>query len=248
MLEKICLIIPCFNEARRLDLRQFLGAKSNISFLFVDDGSKDATSAVIENFRSSLDEKERFYLLNLKRNQGKGEAVRQGMLFALSMNKKFDWIGFWDADLAVPLQEVEDFLGFAHLGTIRPKAIFGSRLYRLGSKIDRKLHRHLLARVFATHLKAIFNLGAYDTQCGAKIFRPEVVENAFAEPFISKWIFDVEIILRLKESCIVEYSVSNWSDVAGSKLKFFSSTLRIIVDVLRIRRKYQRLQSPVGIQ
>ena len=104
--EKICLIIPCHNEAKRLDLDKFERAGSHCYFLFVNDGSKDDTS---EKITSRL--KSNMCILNIAKNVGKGEAIRQGMLQmkTLPIFREIKWIGYWDADLSTPLEELENF-------------------------------------------------------------------------------------------------------------------------------------------
>lgn len=224
----IILVIPCFNEARRLDLKAFAGAAPGIRFLFVDDGSTDGTADVI-----SARMPEAGKLIRLKENSGKAEAVRQGVISALD-GEKVDWIGYWDADLSTPLDEVGKFLDFAG----RADAIYGSRVKRLGASIVRSRFRHGIGRTFATVSQVLLHLDAYDTQCGAKLFRPEAARTAFRDPFISRWIFDVEILLRLRGRHIIESPLSRWADVRGSKVRVFSSAIRIFTDLVAIRRRY----------
>ena len=124
--------------------------------------------------------------------------------------------------------------------------VFGARVKLLGRCVERRAVRHYLGRIFATFVSTMLNLPIYDTQCGAKLFRVTRSSDAlFRAPFLSRWIFDVEIIARyLREvgaeaaaKRIYEFPLMCWVDVAGSKLKprdFVTS----FVDVLRIRRAY----------
>src|SRR5689334_7890709 len=96
------IVVPCHNESRRLQpavFRQFVAAHSNIQFLFVNDGSRDNTLAILQAFAAS--DPSHFQVLDLQPNRGKAEAVRQGILQAA--RKSPDYVGFWDADLATPL-------------------------------------------------------------------------------------------------------------------------------------------------
>src|SRR6478752_2733844 len=96
------IVIPCYNEAARLDhpaFSRFVLANKDVDFLFVDDGSTDSTRQTLESLRESRPDQ--FRVLGLERNFGKAEAVRHGLLAACE--RKPDYVGFWDADLATPL-------------------------------------------------------------------------------------------------------------------------------------------------
>jgi len=233
--------VPCYNEAARLELRKFQEAPAGCQFLFVNDGSTDRTAELI---RHALDQ--RLFLLDLPRNVGKAEAVRAGMLYALRRPplNEAAWIGYWDADLATPLSEVEDFLRFGRLLEEPVDAIWGSRIYRLGSAIRRSYLRHLAGRLVATAAGFLLGLPSYDSQCGAKLFRRGIVEAAFSEPFVSRWLFDMELIMRLSDRRVVEYPLRRWTDVPGQRLRILTMAVRVIPDLIRIRRRYGR--SSVG--
>lgn len=243
------IVIPCYNEEKRFPLETFAAyaaAHPGIRFLLVNDGSKDNTIAVLERARAGREDQ--VNVLDQKVNGGKGEAVRAGMLQAMEQ-RGCEFAGFWDADLATPLETIEEL---AWILAERPELamIFGARVKLLGRNVDRKLSRHYLGRVFATVVSVVLRLAIYDTQCGAKIFRvnPEIKE-LFAEPFLSRWIFDVEILARFirqrdynipaVEAAIYEYPLSKWQDVAGSQLRPLDF-VRAFFDVSRIHLRYRR--------
>jgi len=236
--EKVCLIVPCYNEEARLDMDRFVAGPARCLFLFVNDGSTDGTAHAI---REQLGE--RVYLLDLPRNVGKAEAVRAGMLHAsrTSPLNEADWIGFWDADLATPLSEVTAFLRFGQIVEDRVDSIWGSRMDRLGSAIRRSYLRHLAGRLVATAAGFLLGLPSYDSQCGAKLFRREIVEIAFSEPFICRWLFDMELLMRLKDYRIVEYPLRQWRDISGSRSRMVTMALHVLPELVRIRLKYGRL-------
>jgi len=236
--KKVCLVVPCFNEEARLDLCEFAKyAGDGLYFLFVDDGSMDRTLEILEKNSG-----ERFLVFVLKSNSGKAEAVRQGMLHlkSLPIFKDLEWVGYWDADLATPIPELENYFKFKELFMPDADAVFGSRIIRLGSRIERKFSRHLTGRLFAIFAKILFELGTYDSQCGAKIFRKEMLDKAFGDKFISKWIFDIEIILRLRGSKIIECPLTQWKDVAGSKLMKPGNIVRVFTDLFRLWKHYPK--------
>jgi dolichyl-phosphate beta-glucosyltransferase len=230
---KTFLVIPCYNETKRLKLREF--EKFPYTYVFVDDGSQDGTyDFLLKNKKSN------WYVHKLEKNSGKAEAVRQGVEYALNHVeiKKEDWIGFWDADLATPLSEVQNFLDYQQIFYPTAVAVYGSRVKRLGANIKRNWKRYVLGRLFATVVSIIFKIKIYDTQCGAKLFRPVLAKDIFAKPFISKWLFDVELTLRAQDNEIVEFPVLSWIDVAGSKVKIIRETFKVIRDLHAISKSY----------
>jgi len=210
------------NEAVRLDLdafQSFAEQQQDVRFLFVNDGSDDDTLAVLEVLHES--NPDQFLVLDLKRNVGKAEAVRQGMLYALGQatNAKMTtakmgqapnvifgaspifarpaFVGYWDADLATPLEAIVEFRDVLRL---RPEIelLMGARVQLAGRSIQRHGMRHYLGRCFATAASWTLGMNVYDTQCGAKLFRvTESTAELFAMPFRSRWIFDVEILARM---------------------------------------------------
>jgi glycosyltransferase involved in cell wall biosynthesis len=242
------LVVPCFNEASRLDTDTFVSfaETTDASFVFVDDGSRDDTFAVLQRMADALPTS--ITALRLERNHGKAEAVRFGM--ATAQEGTTDFVGFWDADLATPLSELEALLEH-FTGAGRLQMVVGSRILLMGRRIDRKPIRHYVGRVFATVVSLTLGLPIYDTQCGAKVFRNnEITRQLFVDPFVSRWIFDVELIARLMRavnardasavaSYLVEHPLMTWTDVPGGKLKL-GDFAKSAVDLARIYNRYLR--------
>jgi glycosyltransferase involved in cell wall biosynthesis len=187
----------------------------------------------------------RIGVLALPHNQGKAEAVRQGMLAAFDAGASF--FGFWDADLATPLNAVALFLDLLdERGGI--DLVTGARVKLLGRDVRRRGLRHYLGRVYATAASLALGLAVYDTQCGAKIFRDgSAVRRCFVGAFRSSWVFDVEVLARYieavgkerAEASIYELPLPVWIDVPGSKVKL-QDGVTAIRDLARIwisRRK-----------
>jgi len=267
------------NEAVRLDLdafQSFAEQQQDVRFLFVNDGSDDDTLAVLEVLHES--NPDQFLVLDLKRNVGKAEAVRQGMLYALGQatNAKMTtakmgqapnvifgaspifarpaFVGYWDADLATPLEAIVEFRDVLRL---RPEIelLMGARVQLAGRSIQRHGMRHYLGRCFATAASWTLGMNVYDTQCGAKLFRvTESTAELFAMPFRSRWIFDVEILARMlarrgsrdetgRASWLYEYPLRQWRDVAGSKVRPCDFA-RALPDLWRIGWEYRGQKSP----
>lgn len=243
----VCLIVPCYNEANRLDVasfRAFLAEGTGVHLLFVDDGSRDRTVEVLETLRAGYEDTAA--ILSCPENQGKAGAVRLGVLHALDQFQPA-FVGYWDADLATPLDALPRFSQtFAQ--NPATEMVFGARVQLLGRHIERRAVRHYAGRVFASTVSVLLKMKIYDTQCGAKLFRvtPET-RQIFADPFLSKWVFDVEILARYQallgrtpeqlQQVIYEYPLEKWTDVAGSKVHVGDFAIAL-ADVFRIYRKY----------
>ena len=238
-----CFIIPCHNEANRLDrkaVEAFLRSTSTIDLMMVDDGSDDTTAEVLQTLKNTTTG--RLHVLFLPNNQGKAKAVRAGVQAALALNR-FDVVGFCDADLATPLSEMARLTEV--LDERNADMVFGCRLLRLGADIRRLKTRHYLGRVFATVVSSMLGLPVYDTQCGAKVFRAPIACELFAAEFSSRWLFDVELLARYLQSYgralalskVIEVPLNVWINHPGSKLAL-RDFLIAPFELWRIRRRY----------
>jgi dolichyl-phosphate beta-glucosyltransferase len=244
----VIVVVPCYNEAARLDVEAFRGFElpgRSVRFCFVNDGSGDATGSLLEGLCSARPHRCR--VLDLGSNHGKAEAVRRGLLAALDCGAAA--VGFWDADLATPLAELPRFCDVLEASP-EVEIVLGSRVRLLGREIRRSALRHYLGRVFATGASLTLGLPVYDTQCGAKLLRvTPALRSLLAEPFLTRWVFDVELLARFErlargsalpvERRVYELPLLRWSDVPGSKVHAWDF-VRSGLELLRIWRAYRR--------
>lgn len=253
------ILVPCYNEALRLDTKafaEFADVHPEFRFLFVDDGSTDATLEILTNFCMSRPTS--FDVLALEENGGKAEAVRQGLSHATKTDAKF--IGFMDADLATPLEALVDF---HRIVTILDgvDVVFGSRKQTLGHRIKRDLHRRIISFVCSTMARFATGLPISDTQCGAKLFRNTTsLKAVVAEPFETGWLFDVELFLRLSGTVsgsserFFEHALMQWDEIPGSNVSSKDIVmgglvmLKLISKRAMIKRKFRRLSDQHFIQ
>jgi glycosyltransferase involved in cell wall biosynthesis len=210
---KAVVVIPCFNETHRLDVRALDALRdAGVGVLCVDDGSSDGTAAHIEAAGHRV----------LRRHhRGKGEAVRAGLLAAADDGAEY--AGWLDADFATPASE---WLRLLDVLRSEPslRVVLGSRVAHLGATIERRAVRHYLGRVFATAASLTLGLPVYDTQCGAKVLRlDDTVRACLAAPLTTTWAFDVELLQRLLRAgvppaALREVPLSFWRDVGGGRL------------------------------
>ena len=228
---RVSIVVPAFNEAARIgeSLRKievFLGRMPwRAEVLVVDDGSQDGTAGVVESLQ--------FRGLRLIRgdgNHGKGHSVKSGVLASAG-----EYVMFTDADLSAPIEELEKLL--AAVEKHSADIVVGSRA------VDRSLiekhqskGRELGGIVYNIMVQILLGLRIHDTQCGFKLFRRSSIVPVFERMTISGFGFDPEILFlasraRLK---IVEIPV-RWSHAEGSKIRFMRDSVRMFMDLIRIR-------------
>ena len=192
--KNICFVIPCYNEGNRLPVNEFISFMKEFpdnTFCFVNDGSTDDTKELLIQIKSQNEES--VHILYDSENVGKAESIRKGILY--SYNKlNYSYIAYLDADLSTSLHECVRLSGYINNGI---EFCFGSRIMIMGAEIERKFTRHFAGRIIATFISNILEIKVYDTQCGCKIFTKELSVLLFEEPFISRWLFDVEVFARM---------------------------------------------------
>jgi dolichyl-phosphate beta-glucosyltransferase len=238
----LTLIVPCYNEAQRLPQQELLAwaaRRPDWSWILVDDGSRDSTLSILQNLSQRA---ANVRALALPANAGKAEAVRQGLRSALDRDGSA-WVGYLDADMATSPAEIERML--AEYASSEVSLVMGCRLKRLGSNVRRSMIRHYGGRVVASGISMMLRLPTYDTQCGAKIFRRELAEQLLDKPFVSRWLFDVELLARCRNLLgrdavldrVVEFPLQAWEDRPGSKLRV-RDVLRVPVELFKLHRIY----------
>ncbi len=230
------IVIPCYNEGFRFDqdlFKSFLKKNTNVILLFVNDGSKDNTLEILRNITNLTNAK----LINFERNNGKAIAVQTGVNALISEDVKY--IGFWDADLSTPLNDIINFITILNNNNSLC-GIIGSRILKLGNKITYKRKRRYYGRLlmFILYFGPLKNIPVYDSQCGAKLFTKDYAKIIFEKPLSTNWLFDIEILMRLdklkpvKES-VLELPLDEWVHKSGSKIGFKDS-FNIIKDLLKL--------------
>ncbi|HET9057146.1 MAG TPA: glycosyltransferase [Chitinophagaceae bacterium] len=244
-MSKVCLIIPCYNEASRLNtaaFENFLLTERNYAICFVDDGSDDKTVSLLQVLQTKFPGQ--IFLIRMDINAGKAEAIRKGVSKMYS-NGRFDYLGYFDADLSTPLSVAINFVRLLQRND-QLQIIFGSRRLVKETSIKKNYLRHLVGRCFSFFINYYFTISLYDTQCGAKVFRSKIVPIVFERKFISRWLFDIEIILRLRNICgndntVKEIPVKEWVNKRGSKIRFID-LLRLPTEMRAIKKSMKNLE------
>jgi len=231
----LSLIIPAYNEAERLPptLAHCVAYLSQQPYqweiIVVDDGSTDATLAVVEPYQQAYPETVR--TVNYGCNKGKGYAIGQGILSATQA-----YCLLYDADGAVPIEDVERF--FPALRENPEAIVIGSRNVS-APDIARtvKWYRKIIGRSFNRLLGGV-TPGIIDTQCGFKLLPTVKAKHLATLQQEQGFAFDVEYLhLALKSGWQVVECAVNWHDVAGSKVHLIKDSWQMFLSVQRISRR-----------
>jgi dolichyl-phosphate beta-glucosyltransferase len=229
----ISIVIPAFNEAKRLPLflQQVISfcdsSKKIYEIIVVDDGSNDETPQVTTSYKNRF---ANLRIISLRKNMGKGYAVKRGFLEANG-----EIAVLLDADGSVAPQEIEKNLDYIlkegyHI-------FVGSRVLQGKNQILKvKWYRKLIGTIFNFFVHIFLFKNIKDTQCGFKMFRKDVVKPLFSRSYLSGFGFDVEILyLAHKMGYRVKEEPVSWIHVKGSKINLLIDSIRMFLNILQVR-------------
>lgn len=233
------IVIPCYNEHDRLETEQFktfIESHPDYLLCFVNDGSSDGTLSVLNKLR--IAHKEQVIVVDCLKNKGKAEAVRAGINY-IKRYTRIEHFGFLDADLSTDFEDLKNLVYTIEKSEFG--IVSGSRIERMGANIQRKSSRSVISKSINMMINTILKLNFQDTQCGAKVMTRQIINQTFAKPFKTKWLFDVEIFQRMNasfglersSSMICEQPLKRWIHRDGSNLGFKDS-LKIFKELVKI--------------
>jgi dolichyl-phosphate beta-glucosyltransferase len=247
----IFLIVPCFNEEKRMDIEKFrklLRQYENLEIVFVDDGSSDATPKIMSEFQKEF---ENATAIRLSENIGKANALRFGMNHVITLmnnNIESSWIGFTDSDAQISFVDVASALEkvWENSNVDEVHSVFATRPRSLETPRFRKIVGLLIARFLRLGFKMDL---PEDSQCGLKFFRlNKLLEESIQQKFETKWFFELELCLRFIRASfypkVLEIPLTSLGDSVDSKVRL-SSVVSIMRELLHI--KWLQLNILLGI-
>ena len=234
----LSIVIPAYNEERRLPptlakIAEFLRSQPyTAEVLVVENGSSDRTTAVVEEFIAAQVQPEQPMRVRLLHSsQGKGAAVKLGMLQAQG-----EYRFICDADLAMPIDEITKFLPPALKRGSFDVAI-ASREAPGAVRYNEPAYRHTMGRVFNWLVRIMAVPDIQDTQCGFKMFTRDAAQTVFPLQRLDGYSFDVEVlyIARLHNLHLVEAPI-HWYHQTDSRVRPLQDTINMVRELLKIRR------------
>ena len=237
----ISLIIPCYNEADRMDL-MFDGIAAFVEqwqgdseIILVDDGSNDGSDVLFRNHAIYQRlQKEHGIVLLQQQNTGKGGALKLG-----AANATNDFILTLDADMATSPVQLMQWLALKQTFRL-DEVLIGSRELTQ-SVIHEALIRKWIGNLFNYLIRTAVDLPFRDTQCGFKLYPSFIAKDVFAQLNTLGWSHDVEILIRVRK---LGYSVTempvHWTAVKGSKIKVLRDSWVMFWEVVKIRQLTQK--------
>lgn len=232
---EISVLVPAFNEADRI-LPTIGAIAAHVSSLgctweliVVDDGSTDDTVALLRDLDLA-----NLRILTGEPNQGKGAAVRRGVLAAQGR-----LVLFADADNSTPIEEIDQLI--AAIDMDGADVAIGSRAVAGANESDRSLLRQVLSAGLRLLARHTLSVRVRDTQCGFKLFRAAVARDVFQQMTITGFSFDLELLfLAARRGYRIAEVPVQWVDAPGSKVDARREAQRFLRDLVRIRLNHWR--------
>jgi glycosyltransferase involved in cell wall biosynthesis len=241
---KLSIVIPAHNEEHRLPpmleaYAAYFSEKygNEAELIVVPNFCNDRTAEVAHGIGARYPQ---IRVIEELKRVGKGGAVLLG-----AQSASGDLVGFVDADGATPPEAFDDLV----LKIGRNGCVIASRWLK-GSDVSPKqpLARLAASRCFNLMVRVLFGLKLHDTQCGAKLFRREVIQPVLRNLGVTNWAFDVDMLFQAKRlGASIREVPTVWHDVAGSKIEIGRSSVNMFVALIRLRMFYSpfRLMIPI---
>ena len=238
MIRSLSIIIPLYNEERRINLcllkilyfLKKIKEKIKIEIIFVDDGSTDNSRLLIKNFinKNNINSK----ILVLKKNFGKGKAIKAGIQKA-----NYKWVLTCDLDMSVSLFELFKWLKNNYINS-KYEIYFGSRQH-IRSRVTAKFYRAFLGKILQILINFILKIKVKDTQCGFKLYKTTIAKLIFNKLKNSGFEHDLEVILlaKIKKKKIKELPVC-WKHVPNSKLNILKHPILMLIGIFILKFRY----------
>lgn len=232
----LSVIIPAYNEEKRIfkildaAYNYFQSKDFDYEIIVVDDGSKDQTAKVVQNYSNKF---KNLKIVSFLKNSGKGAAVKAGAL-----ESKGDYLLFADADNSTSFEQVKFFLKYIPEFDI----IIGSRALKDSQLVKRQnFFKTFLGRAGNFIICKLFKIKIKDTQCGFKLFSKKAGKEIFSKQTISGWGFDIEVlVIASKLGYNIKEVGVKWLNDMDSKVRW-TSYLKVLQELWKIKKEIKKI-------
>lgn len=243
-MKKLSIIIPSYNEEKRIlktltEYNKFFNNefRNDFEIIVVVNGSTDSTIKIVKDFSKK---NKNIVYLDIKEPIRKGGAIIEGFKIAQG-----SLIGFVDADMATPPNAFYDLVNKINNydGIIASRWLKGAKI-----KVKQPLFKKIGSRGFNFLTRILFGLNFKDTQCGAKLFKKQVIKDVLEDLTITRWAFDVNLIYSvLKKKYKIKEIPTEWNAVKASHFNLFKAIPEMALGLLRLRLVYSPFKFIVKI-
>ncbi len=223
--QKISVVIPVYNESDRIqtgltEISEWHKLQPQWEFILVNDGSTDDTAKQIKKYKF-------IKLISYPVNQGKGYALKQGVLVATQ-----PLILISDIDWSTPITELPKLWAKINQANL----VIGSRKM-IGSRVmkHQPWWREWLGRQFTNLSRAWLGLTVSDVTCGFKLFQAPAAKKLFNLAKINRWSYDAEILYLAKK---INYKIKEvavrWKNDEKTKVNLIRDILESFNDLWQI--------------
>lgn len=233
IINSLSITIPIYNEEKRLnksliEINKFIKNK-NIEVILINDGSTDSSEQIIKKF---IKTNKKFKIINLKKNKGKGGALKAGV-----MQAKSKWILTIDLDQSVPVSQILTWLKKKYI-TNKFLIYFGSRNHKK-SIIRSRIYRRIFGKILIFLINFILNIKIQDTQCGFKLYKSHVGKLLFSKITRNGYEHDIEISMIAKNINIpIKELPVKWVHKSGSKVNMLIDSIKVLFSIVILKIRY----------
>lgn len=234
----LSIVIPCYNEKDRIgatikSLKNFAQKwTSDLELIFVNDGSSDNTSKVIQDQLDKYNLKDLAKLIELESNKGKGYALKEGVEEASQ-----EWVLTMDADNAVDASTLFKWLKSVN-GPLDKNTIYIASRELEESKVSNTFFRRIAGLIYNSIIQWFTAINFKDSQCGFKLYHRSVARDLFSHLSSFGWAHDVELLDRaIVHGKSIKPMPVEWKNIEGSKINMFSDSLKMFYQAVVIGAK-----------
>ena len=234
---KISVCVPMYNESSIIantarELHEYMSEHygNDFELLFADDGSRDGSGDIVKALNLP-----NVRVVGYEKNQGKGCAVRHGILASSG-----DIVIFTDADLAYGVEIIAKAVEIIENGKL--KVVVASRAKHREGYEGYTFIRKLASRTYIKIINLFGGIKISDSQCGFKAFDGEKGRKIFSYCKTNNFAFDLEVILIAQKMKLAIYELpAKIINHRQSKVNVVKDAFRMMKEITVIKKNISKI-------